>query len=199
MRKARSEATAAVKAWKVGNPRRDGERLAEYRRRCRNAMEGHFSEKYGSTDWSDWLKVILEVLKMIIPLLIVCLLFALMLALPTTSQAADLQWSTLADAAVVAPAVATQCATVQCAVPQYAAVVPAADAGLVRGQPIRNVGRVVIAAKPVRRLGAAIVRTQPLRRTVRAVAAVRPIRRVGKAVGVLVRARPLARLVSCRR
>jgi len=133
LRKARSEATAAVKAWKVGNPRRDGERLAEYRRRCRNAMEGHFSEKYGSTDWSDWLKVILEVLKMIIPLLIVCLLFALMLALPTTSQAADLQWSTLADAAVVAPAVATQCATVQCAVPQYAAVVPAADAGLVRG------------------------------------------------------------------
>ena len=102
LRKAKSEATAAVKVWKANNPRRDGETLAQYRRRCQDAMKTQFSQTYGSPDWSEWLKIIMEVLKMIIPLLITCVLFALMLALPASGQAADLQWSTLDDATVVA-------------------------------------------------------------------------------------------------
>jgi hypothetical protein len=81
---------------------------------------------------------------------------------------------------------------------QPAGYAPATCNGLVCGQPIRNVGRVVIAAKPVRRVGAAIVRAQPLRRAANVVATVRPIRRVGKAVGIVIRARPLARLVGLR-
>jgi len=197
LRKAKSEATAAVKVWKANNPRRDGETLAQYRRRCQEAMQTQFRQTYGSPDWSEWLKIIMEVLKMIIPLLITCVLFALMLALPTSGQAADLQWSTLDGATVVAavPAVAASCTTGRCNI----ATVHTADAGLVRGQPIRNAGRVIIAARPIRRVGAAIATAQPLRRAVRAVATVRPIRRVGKAVGIVIRARPLARLVGLRR
>ena len=197
LRKARSEATSAVKAWKAENPRRDGETLAQYRRRCRDAMEDHFAERYGGPDWSEWLKIIMEVLKMIIPLLIVSLLFALLIAVPSSGEAADLQWSTLDDATVAAtaPAVAETCAAGRCNV----ATVSAARVGLVRGQPIRNAGRVVLAARPIRRVGAAIATAQPIRRAARAVATVRPIRRVGKAVGTVVRARPLAKLVGLRR
>jgi len=136
-------------------------------------------------------------LKMIIPLLIVSLLFALLIAVPSSGEAADLQWSTLDDATVAAtaPAVAETCAAGRCNV----ATVSAARVGLVRGQPIRNAGRVVLAARPIRRVGAAIATAQPLRRAARVVATVRPIRRVGKAVGTVIRARPLARLVGLRR
>lgn len=201
LRKAKSEATAAVKVWKADNPRRDGETLAQYRRRCQDAMKTQFGQKYGSPDWSEWLKIIMEVLKMIIPLLIACVLFALMLALPTSGQAADLQWSTLDGATVVAavPAVATDCTTGHCVAPKHVATVHTARAGLVRGQPIRNAGRAILAARPIRRVGAAIATVQPIRRAARAVATVRPIRRVGKAVGTVIRARPLARLVGLRR
>lgn len=197
LRKARSEATAAVKVWKADNPRRDGETLAQYRRRCRDAMEAHFSERYGGPDWSEWLKIIMEVLKMIIPLLIVCLLFALLIVVPSSGQAADLQWSTLDGATVVraAPVAPAPCATGQCDV----ATAHTPRAALVRGQPIRNAGRVVLAARPIRRVGVAIATAQPIRRAARAVATVRPVRRVGKAVGAVVRARPLARLVGLRR
>jgi hypothetical protein len=136
-------------------------------------MQAQFRQKYADGDWSDWLKIILEVLKMIIPLLITCVLFAMLIAMPTDSRADDLRWSTLDDTTVVAPATATPCANGQCAVPQRVAAVYPVGAGLVRGQPLRNAGRVIAATSPVRR--------------------------VGKAVRTVVRARPLARLVSCRR
>lgn len=173
LRKAKSEATAAVKSWRADNPRRAGESLAQYRRRCQEALQAQFRQKYAEGDWSSWLKIILEVLKMIIPLLITCVLFAVLIALPTASRATDLQWYTLDDATVVASSPATLCANSQCAVPRRVATGNRAGAALVRGQPIRNAGRVIVAS--------------------------RPIRRVGRAVGAVVRARPLARLVGCRR
>ncbi len=93
---------------------------------------------------------------------------------------------------------ATSCESGACVVTQAVRDARGTWNGLVYGQPIRNVGRAVIAAKPVRRAGAAIVRAQPLRRAASVVATVRPVRRVGKGVGIVIRARPLARLVGLR-
>lgn len=200
LRKAKSEVTAAVKAWKIDNPRRAGETLAQYRRRAQSALQAEFGTRYGDADWSSWLKIILEVLKMILPLLIASLLFAVLVSLPTLGQAAEVEWSTLDGATVVAaaPAVAVPAATTVCVTPRPAATCRSGAVGLVRGQPVRNVGRVLVAAKPIRRVGAAIVTAQPLRKAARAVAAVRPIRRVAKGLAAVVRSRPLARLAQHR-
>lgn len=62
--------------------------------------------------------------------------------------------------------------------------------GLVRGQPVRNVGRVI--AAPVR----AVLKAKPLRRAAAAIVRARPIRRLA---GLIVRAKPIRRVLGCGR
>ncbi len=71
IRRARSAATQAVKDWKDANPRKQGESLAAYRRRAKVGVEAMLMNQYDGADWTGFLQIVMEFLKILLPLLIV--------------------------------------------------------------------------------------------------------------------------------
>lgn len=163
-RRAKAEVTAAVKEWRAANPRKQNETLAAYRKRAKAALEKQFSSDYAGADWSQWLQLIMEILKLILPLFIVCLLLCVVLscgtaqALQSPLDQSPAAW-TLDDATAPVACVVGQCAAAR---PVRAAARGTARLGArVATAPIRALR----AARPLRRLGAAIRERRPIRRT----------------------------------
>lgn len=71
IRRARTAAVASIKDWKAANPRKSGETLAAYRRRAKAGIENQLARDYAGSEWSEFLQVILEFLKVLLPLFIV--------------------------------------------------------------------------------------------------------------------------------
>ena len=71
IRKAKAAAMQAVKDWKAANPRKQGESLAAYRKRAKAGIEAALTNQYGGADWSGFLQIVMEFLKVLLPLLIV--------------------------------------------------------------------------------------------------------------------------------
>lgn len=165
-RRAKAEVTAALKEWKATHPRKQGESLAAYRKRAKADLERQFSSDYAGADWSQWQQIIMEFLKILLPLFIVALLLAVLFGCVGSAQAMQ-----IADQSP-APWTLDDATLVSCASGQCHAARPVASAA--RGT-ARLGARVTTA--PIRALRAA----RPIRRTAAAIRAARPIRRVGAA------------------